>query len=106
MRVETELKMRSPASHPVLLPGLHLWSQEIGPKAEGIFKEEFNSIWNSTCGSFESIKGLGLERPVFSFATQCVGHGPVLPGSLLEIQTLRLCLAPTNQDLLHDNNSR
>lgn len=48
---------------PALLPGLYSWSQEIRTEAEVTSKEESNNIWNSTCGSSESVKGLGLERP-------------------------------------------
>lgn len=31
------------------------------------FEEESDNIWDSTCGSFESVKGLGVERPGRSY---------------------------------------
>lgn len=48
-----------------------LQSQEPWTDAGVPFKEQSDNIWDSTCGSLESIKGLGAERPGKNYLQLC-----------------------------------
>ena len=64
---DSSLETRPPDSHSSASSRAPLWFQELGTGIGLSFEEESDILWDSTCASFESIKGLGVERPGRSY---------------------------------------